>query len=248
MKISTLVGACLASMTVAGAVVWIVTPPGGAGPLVAAASAREAPLVVEIQRDAPLAHYRLRERAIGEPVRDEIRGLDGVHAGSMTEAFFTHPELVVPSGPFTVEAWVRPRVFDDKHRGIVDVEWPASPNGVQGYRMYTSRQGGVPTITFGRIARSMTHDVVTPFPDDGRIHHVVGAHDGGVTVCLTLDAERRCTVDAPVPIVGRGSAAAIGRRIFSVDQPFLGEIRDVAFYDKDLPERRVAEHLHAGPP
>lgn len=211
--------------------------------------------------DGPIAYYRLGE-ASGTVAREATgKAPPGTYVGAMLGAQGAFPRdgdmavtLVPPSyvdvgdafgfpanSPFSIEAWVRPKVVDTNHRVILAKEAISSPRN--GYALvyhvasgvYFERDvGGVQKIADGH-----------PLPV-GTYTHVVGTYDGSVLRLFVNGDVVGSGVSDTASMPSLTAATTFGATSTHDTPSFLdGDLDDVAFYDKALPLARVKAHFDA---
>lgn len=217
----------------------------------------------EILADRPVLYLRLGEKGTAGPPYDSSPfHREGSFSGSVTcgvpgaiqgEADTacrfdgTSSSVLISSAglafggrvPYSVEAWARPTSVTADH-GVFSVAGHDVIN--DGYLLFVGSDAR-PVIyreTAGGGAGAGGREIGL-----GAYHHLVGTYDG-VTQRLYVDGQPAAASPASEPVPGTSSVPfTIGADGQGHDQPFIGDIDEVALYDYALSEARVVAHSRA---
>jgi hypothetical protein len=141
---------------------------------------------------------------------------------------------------FSIEAWIRPTLFDGVFRHVVTKQRRDTPR--QGYALLVQADDG---IKFERFVNDMDISAgVVITPPATAYTHVVASYDGAVIRLFINGQQVRQIVDNRIqpPIEG---PAVIGAANLT-EAFFAGSIDEVAIYAAALPPARVEAHFLAG--
>lgn len=213
-----------------------------------------------VASDGPAAYWRLGETT-GDSARDASgNGADGTYTGDvqrgepgaitgdsdgavrLTGGYVSVPDgsSVSPTGPFTVEAWVK--VTTAAQQGIVEKYDAPAFNG------YVLR-----TVTGNKLfAQTLTADL--PLPPSvtgpttllpGRWHHVASVFDGK-TLTVYLDGERQASVPSTFAPTDGAGTLKLGARGDDANVRLSGWLDEVAIYRRALAPDRLKAHYVKG--
>jgi hypothetical protein len=231
----------------------------GDGGSVVAAGGSLGTYTAEVLADNPVLYWRLNETAgitavdasgnnhhgtykgtlqIGQPGAiagdtDTAVGFNGgsVDAGGILD--FAGDE------PYTLEAWIRPTIIDGDYRHVFNKD-AIDTDGRQQYGMFVRSSSG---LCIERFVDSGAIQAITGAPPLDVYTHVVGTYDGtmmqlfvnAVLVDSATDARLAKQKDAPF---------LVGTKYIDTG-PFIGDLDEVAVYDKALTQERVQAHYDA---
>lgn len=212
-----------------------------------------------VMEDGPVAYWRLGE-ADGPVAKDEgAGGHHGVYRGGVafgapgaladdpdTAATFgdakDRVEVTLPAGfdfagraPFTVEIWMRRATAGDGSalsKSILD-----DAGVYRGWFLVWQPTGDL--IQFRRGEDTVS----APWPVRGEYFHVVVTYDG-YRLILFLDGEEVVGRDTARELAATGAPLLIGKAERWGD--FVGELDEVAVYDRALPRARIRRHYEIG--
>jgi hypothetical protein len=222
----------------------------------------------EVMSDGPVLYLRLGESG-GAIARDEIDASNGGYSdGGITlgtkGALKRDPNtamtldggaITMPAGvefegttAFTAEVWFRVATYDHTGWGtLIDHERPSTTRDGWMLRAGYDVLKLSATVSIER-ARSGTVDPlkVAPAPPVGSWHHLVGVFDGKQE-SLFIDGTLQASKAADMLIPAVGGSYTIGQMNPSTGnpEPFIGDIDEVAIYDKALSQDRIQAHYDA---
>lgn len=137
-------------------------------------------------------------------------------------------DFPAPAGPYTIEAWVNPRVAGDM-------------------MIFQHGRGPALFISGGAfVFRQTATDVIQAGgepPAAGHWSHVVGTWDGIQTARLYVDGEEvGVSTAADTPPSGAGSTLYLGNGDLAGGNTFDGSMDEVAYYDEALTAGQIALH------
>jgi hypothetical protein len=217
------------------------------------------PYVLAVLSDAPVLYLRLEESSgvLARDVTGEAKasyygnfrlGAEGAFPGSRAIELDGGLGGVVAldafdfSGtkPFTLEAWYRPTGHDEVYRFVTNLDAPKVGGLRQTLGVWT--QGGQNGLELERYVDGENRTVWRSLPTIGEFHHVVATYDGA-TLRLYVDTQLAgASADArPSHAVGDLWFGSLDRYYGTL----IGDLDEVAVYDKALPVARIAAHYDA---
>jgi hypothetical protein len=148
--------------------------------------------------------------------------------------------------PFSIELWVKPRVIDEKFRGLFTKE--TNEGGRQGYLLVLNQGVG---LTFDRARGGVVAQVATKPISATAWSHVVVTFDG-MNLRLYVNGQAAAgPTPAGLELPDTSVAAVAGARVggntpIGQAAHFDGDLDEVAVYDLALSADRVAAHHQAG--
>jgi hypothetical protein len=222
-----------------------------------------------VLRDEPIVYLRLAEKSGAEVAVNEVASeprLDGlyppagmqlgvpgrlgdptdtaVHVEGVRFIRMADADRLAFEGThaFTVEAWVRPD--DGPEFGyLVDHQTYDGPGGKTGWALII----GSSDVYLERWSKGVNSGSVSSGEPLARAvwHHVVGTYDG-TTEDLFIDGVRVGSAHTTDPIpAGVGAGWAVGGQNCGCTMNFVGDLDDVAIYDKGLREAKIKAHFAA---
>lgn len=245
------------------------TLPGIMGAIAAAGAqepAAETTYADEVLADGPIAYWRLGENS-GADAADEQGNHDGTYGGTFT---LDQPGLI-DSDPdravdfnvgrvelvdaaawdvtdCSIEAWIKTSTNDFQQ--IMARDNPSETRVFQFRVNASSQNSGItfnPSPGSGNLVR---YEPGAPGLHDGNIHHIVATFEDGVEMKIYVDGVE---VASEVPNVGLPAedyAPTIADRFDGAfnNEPFIGILDEVAFYNYALSETRIQAHYNKGAP
>ena len=141
--------------------------------------------------------------------------------------------------PYTLEAWIRPTTIDTVYRHVFNKD-STDGNGRQQYGMFVRSSSG---LGFERFVDSTGFNIVTGSPPLNVYTHVVGTYDG-TKLQLFVNALSVGTVNDSRSAASKDAPFFVGTKYIDVGA-FVGDIDEVAVYDKALSAERVQAHYDA---
>jgi hypothetical protein len=226
--------------------------------------------------DNPIAYFRMNEAAGGLSIASAVGTTTGAFSTGVTlgtpspvthepanlAATFTRPgltdsDLALTPGftfegnqPFSIEAWVKPSTIDSAPRHVFSHADRVGDYPVRGYNVCVALKTGNNVAWIERsvdagLALSNFEPIV-----QGAWSHVVAIYDGTNLVIVVNGA-----ASAPLAQPGPSSAATMTPAYIGSangggnnNHGYLGDIDELAIYDKVLPPARIAAHYAAGKP
>jgi hypothetical protein len=217
------------------------------------------PYVLAVLSDAPVLYLRLEESSgvLARDLTGEAKasyygnfrlGVQGVFPGSRAIELDGGLGGVVAledfdfSGtkPFTLEAWFRPTAHDEVWRFVTNLDARTSDGLRQSLGVWA--HGDTDGFELERYVDGKNRSVWRSLPTIGEFHHMVATYDGG-TLRLYVDTQLAgATTDArPSHAVGELWFGSLDRHYGTL----IGDLDEVAVYDKALPVTRVVAHYDA---
>lgn len=216
--------------------------------------------------DTPTAYWRLGETS-GTAAVDQVAARNGTYTAGVTQgvtgglvgdadraARFDGVDdrvavgdadvfSLTRTGRLSIEAWVRPTNDDSASGGGVIV----SKGGTGGWEYAISRDGAgfyaVVWTTVGNARAWLFGDWLYP---SNQWHHVVVTMQDNVALRMYVDgALATSTTSWTLTSTNTTSGHEIGRRPDGAD-PFIGDIDEVAYYDRELTASEILEHYNLG--
>ena len=211
-----------------------------------------------VMTDNPSAFWRLAD-ASGAPTLDSAGFNDGTYNasgvtygaggppgdlgsgvtfdGTAGRAIVPYTPVLNPSGPFTLECWVKLNAYGF-YVPISSMVRPARTAGYEfylagnfaGYEFHTAAGGNYNMLTGSGTA-----------PDVGTWYHLAGVWDG-TNILLYIDGTLIGTSSSPPFIANSSTPFYIGSRSTS-SQYFNGTMSDVAFYNYALTQSQLQNHV-----
>ena len=222
----------------------------------------------EVLLDQPVGYWRLDDTGGGNPTAKDSsgHGVNGTYVGGVTHgvkgAIANDPDtaagfdgltgyvdigLVFPfsgTATYTLEAWAAPTVDADYH-GLVSRNDENGPPS-EGFLMYIE-PAPTPFYDLERLEPPSSKAIVESSyqATSGVWAHVVASFDGA-NMLLYVNGNQEDDQPAAFAITGATSHFVIGAQAGGSTAWFLGNLDEVAVYDKVLSATRIVAHYHVG--
>jgi hypothetical protein len=226
--------------------------------------------------DKPIAYFRMNEAAGGLSIASAAGTTTGgfstgvtlgtpspvTHEPGNLAATFTRPgmmdsDLALTPGfafegnqAFSIEAWVKPSTIDSAPRHIFSHADRVGDYPVRGYNVCLSVKGANNVVWIERSVDAglslSNYEPITP----GVWSHVVAIYDG-TSLVIVVNGGASAPLAQPGPsTAAQTTAAFIGSANGGANNNhgYLGDIDELAIYDKVLAPDRIAAHYAAGKP